>query len=125
MSAPPPNLADPVTVLIAVAAALGVRMTADLSGYSIIILAAVGGAVYALIADETPRSRAMACLFVVGRVGLTVLLGGLVAKWATQATGFDWRWLVGPLAGFVAAVGPGWFIDQAKSLWSKRTGASP
>lgn len=120
-----PSLSDPVTALIAAAAAAGVTITADLSGYSIILLASVGGAMYALISDEKPRTRAAAAAFVLGRVGLTVLLGGLIAKVATQMSGFDWRWLVGPLAGFVAAVGPQWFIEQVKSLWQRRTGAQP
>jgi hypothetical protein len=119
------SLSDPVTVLIAVAAAVGVRMTADLSGYSLILIASVGGAVYALVREDEPRSRTGALVFVLGRIGMTVLVGGLLARYASQISGFDWRWIVGPMAGFVAAVGPGWFIDQVKALWHRKTGSHP
>jgi hypothetical protein len=76
------------------------------------------------VREEEPRSRFGSLVFVLGRIGMTVLLGGLLAKYASQLSGFDWRWIVGPMAGFVAAVGPGWFIDQVKMLWHRKSGGS-
>lgn len=115
------NPADPVSIFVALAAMAGIQMSTDVSAYSILLIAAVGGAVWAATAQEH-QTRFGAVMFVVGRVGVTVLVGGLLSIWISKATGFDWRWIIGLVGGFVAAVGPGYLVDQAKGWVNRRTG---
>lgn len=119
------KMGDLVSVMTALAASQGITMSADLSAYSIMLLASVGGAIWAAIGqDDVPSSptvwrivgRLLRQLrFVIGRVGLVMIVGALIVNVLSSKAGVDARDIVAPVGGFVAAVGPGWFMRVAKT----------
>ena len=115
-----PRMTDLVTVAQAVAAYLGIKAGADLSAYSVLILAAVAGATWALIgeapsSDTRMRARVVrGVVFVLGRVVLTVLIGATAVNIIVSTTGVDARHLIAPVGAFVAAVGWRWIIERVR-----------
>lgn len=121
-----PKMIDLVSAFMAMLATFGITITADMSAYSILVLAATGGAVWSLINQQQdpnlPHKQLWAIWFVVGRVGLVVMIGAMLVNIISSMFGVDTRNIVGPVGGFVAAVGGNWFIELGKGILARRAG---
>jgi hypothetical protein len=118
MTQPPPL--DIVTVAIAVAALVtGPDLAALIGPYSVILLAAVGGAAWS--ASSTPEGTRKATLtHMLAMVGLALIGTVPLAEALARFAGIEARWVFGPMAAVIAAR-PDWVVGWVRRWFATKT----
>jgi len=112
MATPPPSHAslDPVSVVTALAAALGLPLANVIGPYAVIVVAALTGGATAL-GRRAETTRIGATLFLARVVGTAVLLTAAAAELATvywpSLAGYS-QWLLAPIALVIGWIGDDW-----------------
>jgi len=120
---PTPPPLDIVTVAIAVASLIfGPDVAALVGPYSVIVLAAIGGAAWS--ASSTPEAtRRATLLHMLLMVGLALLGTVPLAEVLARLASIDARWALGPVAAVIAAR-PDWVIARLRRWFSRQEGGA-
>lgn len=120
MTTPPPQL-DIVTLAIALVTLLtGPELAALIGPYSVILLAAIGGAAWS--ATNMPEGTRMGTVkHMASMVGLALILTVPMAEALARVAGIEARWMLGPVAAVIAAR-PDWVIGWIRAWFAKRQG---
>lgn len=117
---PPPQL-DIVTVAIALLTLItGPEIAAMVGPYSVILLAAIGGAAWSASAMPAATSGATV-RHIAFMVGLAVIGTVPLAEGVARLAGIEARWAFGPVAAVIAAR-PDWIVGWLRRWFSRRTG---
>lgn len=120
---PPPQL-DIVTVAIALVSLItGPELAALIGPYSVILLAAIGGAAWSATSVESGnRLQTLRHIFLM--VGLALIGTVPLAEGLARLAGIEARWALGPVAAVIAAR-PDWVVGWLQRWVQRKTGDTP
>lgn len=128
MLTPPPLPADIVTLTtMGLGAWIGAAGAQAAAPHLVVLgVALLASAIAAGLQDTSGQKKSTSrVIFTHTATALMVALP--FALWLGRVDGslLDWRWLLGPVTGFVAFVGPSWFVATAKNLVRSRLPQKP
>lgn len=117
----PPQL-DIVSLAIAVAALIfSPELSALIGPYVVILIGATLGAAWGA-SRRTPGTRTQSLLYVLGMVGLALLVTVPAAELSARFLGVHLHWLLGPVAAVIGGLGPDYMLDRVRAVLTHKTG---